>query len=54
MRINIYNIGSFRLDAQRIKSALVQFAGNAGPDQRAHSHRLIRAFVAHILNQWIL
>ena len=29
---------------------LMQFADNAGPDQLAHSRRLIRAFVARLQN----
>ena len=40
------------------KRAIIQFMDNAGPDQPAqadhvHSRRLIRAFVAHLQNQWI-
>ena len=41
-------------DAQSIKRAFMQFADNAGPDQAVHSHRLSRAFVAHLQNQWLL
>ena len=36
---------------QRTKSVLTQTADNAGPDQPAHSRRLIRAFVARLQNQ---
>ena len=46
--------GRLSYDSQRTKRALMQFAGNAGPDQPAHSRRLIRAFVARLQNQWIL
>ena len=35
--------------AQHTKRALMQFADNAGPDQPAHSRRLIRPFVTHLL-----
>ena len=32
----------------------MQLADNTGPDQPAHSRRLIRAFVVRVQNQWIL
>ena len=38
-------------DAQKCPYAI---ADNADPDQSAHLRRLIRAFVAHLLNQYIL
>ena len=42
---------NYTYDAQRTKRALMQFAANRGPDQPAHSRRLIRAFVAHLQNR---
>ena len=39
--------------AKRVKGPL-QRAGNEGPDQPAHSRRLIRAFVTRLQNQWLL
>ena len=41
------------IDAQLSRRALMQFADNAGPDQPAHSRRLIRTFVVRLQNQWI-
>ena len=41
-------------DAQQTKRAVVQFASNVGLDQPARMRRLIRAFVAHLRNQWTL
>ena len=35
-------------DAQRTKRVLMQSANNEGPDQPAHSHRLIWAFIVHL------
>ena len=41
-------------DAQCMKTALVQFADNEGPDQPVQMHRLVWAFVALLQNQKIL
>ena len=35
------------------KGPYVIFVNNAGPDQRAHKHRLTRAFIVRLQNQWI-
>ena len=43
-----------KFDAQRTKSALIQFADNAGPDQPAQMRTLIRASVARLQNPKIL
>ena len=41
-------------DVQRTKTVFMQSADNAGPDQPAHSRRLIWAFAVRLQNQWIL
>ena len=40
-------------DAHCTKRAVMQFADKAGPDQPAHSCRLIWALVVCLQNQWI-
>ena len=45
---------SLSQDVLCMKMALMLFADNTGPDQPVHLHRLIRAFVACLQNQWIL
>ena len=47
-------IKSTQYDVQHTKRALMQYIDKAGPDQPAHLHRLIWAFIVNLKNQWIL